>query len=71
VILGGLWSPILLPHKMITSEVIIELVEQHIQGTDIFLVDVSVKPGNVIRIHVDRPDGISDQRVRKNQPPYK
>ncbi len=44
---------------MITSEVIIELVEQHIQGTDIFLVDVSVKPGNVIRIHVDRPDGIS------------
>ena len=44
---------------MITNEAIIELVEQHIQGTDIFLVEVSVKSGNVIRIHVDRPDGIS------------
>jgi len=44
---------------MITNEAIIELVEQHIQGTDIFLVDVAVKPGNVIRVHVDRPDGIS------------
>ena len=44
---------------MITNEAIIELVEQHIQGTDIFLVEIAVKPGNVIRIHVDRPDGIS------------
>ena len=44
---------------MITDEAIIELVEQHIQGTDIFLVEVAVKPGNVIRVHVDRPEGIS------------
>ena len=50
---------------MITNEAIIELVEQYIQGTDIFLVEVAVKPGNVIRIHVDRPDGISiDECVR-------
>ena len=32
---------------------------QHIGGTDIFLVEVLVKPGNVITVHVDRPDGIS------------
>ncbi|MEN8228031.1 MAG: ribosome assembly cofactor RimP [Bacteroidota bacterium] len=44
---------------MITNEAIIELVEQHIQETEIFLVDVAVKPGNVIRIYVDRPNGIS------------
>ncbi|MCK5135973.1 MAG: ribosome assembly cofactor RimP [Bacteroidales bacterium] len=44
---------------MITNEAIIELVEQHIQGTEIFLVDVAVKPGNMIRVHVDRTDGIS------------
>ncbi|MCK4989218.1 MAG: ribosome assembly cofactor RimP [Bacteroidales bacterium] len=44
---------------MITNEAIIELVEQQIRESDIFLVDVAVKAGNVIRIHVDRPDGIS------------
>jgi len=50
---------------VITNEAIIELVEHYIQGTDIFLVEVAVKPGNVIRIHVDRPDGISiDECVR-------
>ena len=50
---------------MITTESIIELVEQHIQGTDIFLVEVAVKPGNTIRVHVDRPEGIPiDQCVK-------
>lgn len=44
---------------MITDEAIIELIEEHIQGSGIFLVDVTVKPGNVIRVHVDRPEGIS------------
>jgi ribosome maturation factor RimP len=44
---------------MINEERIRELVEQHIQGTDIFLVDVAVKAGNAIRIHVDTPEGIS------------
>lgn len=59
MILGGLWSPILLPAKMINEDSIRELVEQHIQGTDVFLVDVAVKAGNAIRIHVDTPEGIS------------
>jgi ribosome maturation factor RimP len=55
----GLWSPILLEEKMITAEHITELISQQIQGTDIFLVDVHVKPGNAIRVHVDTPEGIS------------
>lgn len=36
-----------------------ELVEQHIRETGIFLVEVTVKPGNAIRVHLDRPEGIS------------
>jgi len=44
---------------MITTEYITELITKHIQGSDIFLVDVVVKPGNVIRIHVDTPEDIS------------
>ncbi len=55
----GLLSPILLPEKMITTESITELVEQHIEGTGIFLVEVVVKSANVITVHVDRPEGIS------------
>ncbi len=35
------------------------MVEEHIRGTGIFLVGVDVKPGNAVRIYVDRPDGIS------------
>jgi ribosome maturation factor RimP len=50
---------------MITDEAIKALVEQHIRGTDIFLVEVTVKSGNAIRVHVDRPEGISiDQCVK-------
>ena len=44
---------------MITAEHIKELITQQIQGSDIFLVDVVVKPGNAIRVHVDTPKGIS------------
>lgn len=52
-------SPILLPEKMITEQTITELVEQYLVGSDIFLVDVAVKAGNAIRVHVDRMEGIS------------
>jgi len=55
----GLLSPILLPEKMITTEGITELVNQHIEGSDIFLVEILVKSGNAITVHVDRPEGIS------------
>lgn len=35
------------------------MITKHIQGSEVFLVDVLVKPGNVIRVHVDTPEGIS------------
>lgn len=61
----GLLSPILLPEKMITTEGITELVNQYIEGTDIFLVEILVKPGNAITVHVDRPEGISIEECVK------
>lgn len=44
---------------MIAVEHIKTLIEQHIEGTGAFLVDVTVKPGNAIRVHLDTPEGIS------------
>ena len=44
---------------MITGEVVSELVEKYIEGKGIFLVDVHVKPGNAIRVFVDRQEGVS------------
>jgi ribosome maturation factor RimP len=42
-----------------TAREIIEILESRIGGTDIFMVDVSVKPGNSVRVLLDRPGGIS------------
>ena len=50
---------------MITTESITKLVGQLIEGTDIFLVEVTVKPGNTIRVHVDRPEGIPIEQCVK------
>jgi ribosome maturation factor RimP len=50
---------------MITVEHITALIEQHIEGTDAFLVDVTVKPGNAIRVHLDTPEGISIEECAK------
>ena len=44
---------------MITTESITELIAQQIEGSEVFLVEVLVKPGNAIRVHVDSPEGIS------------
>jgi ribosome maturation factor RimP len=44
---------------MITKESITELVEQQIKDSSMFLVQVEVRPGNAIRVYVDRPEGIS------------
>jgi ribosome maturation factor RimP len=44
---------------MITVEHITELLEAHIRDTDIFIVEVKVGSGNAIRVHLDRPEGIS------------
>jgi len=44
---------------MIDEKSVINLVEERIRETDIFLVEVTVKSGNAIRVHLDRPGGIS------------
>lgn len=42
---------------MITSERVKELVEQKLEGSEYFLVDVQVKPGNRIAVFIDRDKG--------------
>ncbi|MEZ5070297.1 MAG: ribosome assembly cofactor RimP [Bacteroidales bacterium] len=44
---------------MITENTVKELLAEHLKDGDIFLVDVLVKPGNQIRVHLDKPEGIS------------
>ncbi len=41
------------------AEEIRSLVENRIEGTGIFLVEVAVRPGNTVRVLLDRPGGIS------------
>ena len=49
---------------MITKELISKLVEEAIQGTDLFLVEVKVKPSNVIEVYVDADSAVNiDQCV--------
>lgn len=49
---------------MISEQRIRELLAERIAGTDIFVVDATVRPGNLIQVEVDRPEGISiDQCV--------
>ena len=55
--LGELW-------KMISKEQIAELVEESLQNTDLFLVEVKVKPANVIEVYVDADSAVNiDQCV--------
>lgn len=44
---------------MISETKVYELVKEKIEGSDVFLVDLSVKPGNKIRILVDSVRGLS------------
>ena len=49
---------------MISKELIASLVEEAIQGTDLFLVEVKVKPSNVIEVFVDADSAVNiDQCV--------
>lgn len=45
-------------NRMIEKEQIKEITEKSIEGTSMFLVDVVVRPGNVIVIEVDSDDNI-------------
>ena len=50
---------------MIKREDIEKIVLDSIEGTDTFLVDIAVRPGNLIRVFVDDPSGIPlDECVR-------
>ena len=44
---------------MINKELIASLVEEAIQGTDLFLVEVKVKPSNVIEVYVDADSAVT------------
>jgi ribosome maturation factor RimP len=44
---------------MITVDRVTKLVEEKMEGTDMFIVELSVKPGNKIEILVDRDSGLS------------
>lgn len=49
---------------MITNSQISALVEESIQDTDLFLVEVKVKPSNIIEVYVDADSAVSiDQCV--------
>ena len=49
---------------MINKDQITKLVEESLQGTDLFLVEVKVKPANVIEIYVDADSAVNiDQCV--------
>jgi ribosome maturation factor RimP len=50
---GELLLPSLFGKIMIDRAIVIELVEKNIVGTDMFIVDVEVKPNNIISIVVD------------------
>ena len=45
--------------NMIKEEFIRNLAEQHIAGTDKFIVEVKVKPGNRIMVFVDADNGVT------------
>jgi ribosome maturation factor RimP len=44
---------------MITVDRVTKLVEEKMEGTDMFIVELSVKPGNKIEILVDRDSGLA------------
>ena len=49
---------------MIEKETIAKLVEESLQGTDLFLVEVKIKPANVIEVYVDADTAVNiDQCV--------
>ena len=49
---------------MIDKELIKKLVDERLDGTDLFVVDVKVKPGNIIEVFVDSDSSVNiDQCV--------
>jgi ribosome maturation factor RimP len=44
---------------VITKEIVVQHIEERIAESDIFIVDVVVRPGNVIEVSLDADSGIS------------
>ena len=44
---------------MIEKAVVTQLVEEHLQASNPYLVDVSIKPGNYIVVEIDSDDSVS------------
>ncbi|MCX6266180.1 MAG: ribosome assembly cofactor RimP [Bacteroidetes bacterium] len=44
---------------MITEAKVIKLIDEHLEGGDIFMVDVVVKPGNLISVYLDGDHGVN------------
>jgi len=55
----GQKSPILLLITMITQEQIEQVIHEKIEGTEIFLVDIIMNPGNNFHVHLDTFKGIN------------
>jgi ribosome maturation factor RimP len=47
---------------MISKEKVRKLVEERIEGTDIFIVDIDISAGNNIRVVIDADSGVSIER---------
>ena len=50
---------------MIDSEEIRKFIEKQLEGTDVFLVDVKVKPDNVIEVEIDSDSPVSIEECEK------
>ena len=46
-------------NNMIEKGFIQEIVEQSVSGTSMFLVDVAIRPGNIIVVEIDGDEGVS------------
>ena len=47
---------------MIEKDIVYQLVREGLAGTDCFIVDVQVKPGNVIIVEIDNKEGVDIDR---------
>lgn len=61
---GAMMSPrFFLRHRnMIEKQVVYDIVNEALQGSDCFIVDVLVRPGNNIVVEIDNQDGIDIER---------
>ena len=50
---------------MIDSSEVRQFIENHLEGTDLFLVDVKVKPDNLIEVEIDSDDPVSIEECEK------